>query len=285
MMGTLRSLAIMCVLAAPALAQPKGSPQVTPNAMQVASDLVKKAIAKSQAGDHSGAIDLYLQAYQLSPQHALLSNVANEYLEMKKSYEALKYFCMYLEKDPTGTNATYVTSKAKSIEIEMGNSDVTDATVCKPKVKKDPKETPPKDEPKKEPITTPTTGSVETGSDSGKGMRYAGLGIAGAGAIAIGLGAYFGLQAKKIADDITHHCDGFPPNMCPAWDNNIKQIEEEGRSDNTKFIVLTIAGGAAIITGTALFIVGRKKPSEQNRVTFTPVATGDTVGFVLDGRF
>src|SRR5258706_10262291 len=135
MMGSLRSLAVLCALAAPTLAQPKSPPQVTPNAMQVASDLVKKAIAKSQAGDHNGAIDLYLQAYQLSPQHALLSNVANEYLDLKKPYEALKYFCMYLDKDPTGTNATYVTSKAKTIEIEQGNTDVTDATVCKPKKK------------------------------------------------------------------------------------------------------------------------------------------------------
>lgn len=281
MMGSFRSLAILCAAAAPAVAQPKSppSPQVTPNAMQVASDLVKKAIAKSQQGDHNGAIDLYLQAYQLSPQHALLSNVANEYLEMKKSIEALKYFCMYLEKDPTGTNATYVTSKAKALEIEMGNTDVTDATVCKPKTK-----APVEDKPIVDKQPPPITGTGEA-KDPGAGLKYAGLGVAAAGAVAVGLGVFFGFKAKQISDDITHHCDGFPPNMCPQWPDNIKQQEADGESYQTKQIIFLVAGGAAVATGTALYFIGRSKKPSAERMTFVPVATPDSVGFAFGKRF
>ena len=280
MMGSLRSLSVLGLLAAaPVFAQPKSPPPVTPNAMQVASDLVKKAIAKSQQGDHNGAIDLYLQAYQLSPQHALLSNVANEYLEMKKSVEALKYFCMYLEKDPTGTNATYVTSKAKALEIEMGNTDVTDATVCKPKVsaKED------------KPVPGPTTPPIEKppgGGDPGAPLKYAGLGVAAAGAVAVGIGVFFGFKAKQISDDITHHCDGFPPNMCPQWPDTIKQQEADGQSYETKQIVFLVAGGVAVAAGTALYFVGRsKKASSAERMTFVPVATPDSVGFAFGKSF
>ena len=58
--------------AAPALAQPRKDNRPP---QDVANDLVKQAIAKSQAGDHLAAIDLYLNAYSLIPQHILLSNV------------------------------------------------------------------------------------------------------------------------------------------------------------------------------------------------------------------
>ena len=63
-MGSYRGLVISGVLAiaAVALAQPK------PNADQLkqAGELVHKAIAKSQAGDHVLAIELYQQAYNVS---------------------------------------------------------------------------------------------------------------------------------------------------------------------------------------------------------------------------
>src|SRR5215510_8819840 len=104
MLGRPRALvvALASVLAAaPAMAQPK---QANRPPQDVANDLVKQAITKSQQGDHLAAIDLYLSAYSLVPQHTLLSNVGNEYQQAGKPVEALKYFCMYLDKDPTGTN-------------------------------------------------------------------------------------------------------------------------------------------------------------------------------------
>ena len=57
------------------------------------------AIAKSQANEHQGAIDLYLQAYAIVPLPVLLSNIGAEYQLITKPVEALKYFCKYLEAD------------------------------------------------------------------------------------------------------------------------------------------------------------------------------------------
>src|SRR5215218_2872589 len=122
-MGRPRALAAALaslLVASPVLAQPKTDQQK----QQLAGELVKKAITRSQEGDHLGAIDLYLQAYSLIPQHTLLSNVGNEYQQAQKPIEALKYFCMYLDKDPTGTNATYAQVKAKALQIELGNKNV-----------------------------------------------------------------------------------------------------------------------------------------------------------------
>src|SRR5258706_16382297 len=104
-------------LASTAHAQPR-SP--TDRDRQVAGELVKKAIAKSQAGDHSAAIDIYLQAYTIVPNSILLSNIGTEFQRIGKLPEALRYFCMYLDKDPSGANVPYATSRAKALQIELG---------------------------------------------------------------------------------------------------------------------------------------------------------------------
>ena len=77
MMGRPRALAACLaslLVASPVMAQPKSPPSRPPQ--ELANDLVKQAITKSQAKDHLGAIDLYLQAYSLIPQHTLLSTSA-----------------------------------------------------------------------------------------------------------------------------------------------------------------------------------------------------------------
>src|SRR5690606_28536963 len=87
------------LVASPALAQPAPEPTAAEKAK--AGDLVKKAIAKSQSGDHAAAIELYLESYKVIPTPLLLSNIGTEYQSAQKPIEALKYFCMYLKEDPT----------------------------------------------------------------------------------------------------------------------------------------------------------------------------------------
>ena len=56
----------------------------------LAGDLVKKAIARSQAGDHNAAIEIYLQAYTILPNPLLLSNIGAEFQQSGMPKEALK---------------------------------------------------------------------------------------------------------------------------------------------------------------------------------------------------
>lgn len=87
-MGSVRALAFALVVTAgigpgSALAQ-------TAKEKQKASELVKQVIAKSQAGDHDTAVQLYENAFKIVPQPLLLSNIgSNQALE--KPVEALKY--------------------------------------------------------------------------------------------------------------------------------------------------------------------------------------------------
>src|SRR5215510_1718489 len=93
---TFAALVGTALLAGHAVADPKPPSEKD---RQMASDLVKKAIARSRAGDHETAIEIYLQAYTLAPNSLLLSNIGAEFQQSNMLDEALKYFCMYLEKD------------------------------------------------------------------------------------------------------------------------------------------------------------------------------------------
>jgi hypothetical protein len=278
-MGRFCALALLLVTAI-AAAQP------SPAQKQQASNLVKQAITKSQQGDHETAIELYLQAYALIPQPLLLSNIGAEYQALPgKQVEALKYFCKYLDAEPTGSNASYATAQAKWLQQQLGNK-VDDKDVCHPAKEAPPPPPPPPDN------TGSGDGSQVTGTTDlggtpppaheggGHGLQYAGLGIAGAGAIGLGVGVYFGIQAKNVSDTITNH------KISDPWPAKIQQMEADGQSDENKQIAFMIGGGAALAAGTILYFVGRSHgTSSEEHISIAPVVTPTTAGFAIGGSY
>src|SRR5258706_16365754 len=102
-MGALRASCVaLLLMSSLAVAGNDPKPKPTQQQLQQAGDLVKKAIAKSQAGDHVLAIELYQQAYNIIPQPILLSNIGPEYQQAQQPVEAIKYICKDIESDPTG---------------------------------------------------------------------------------------------------------------------------------------------------------------------------------------
>src|SRR5882672_840776 len=229
-MGSPRSLVVVvaALLVAPvlALAQPKNPP--TDEQKKQAGDLVRRAIAKSQAGEHATAIDLYLQAFNIVPNAVLLSNIGTEYEQAKLPNDALKYFCKYLDADPNGQLAQNAIQQAKALQAQLGNTITDDKDVCKPKKATPPPPPPPPPPPDKK-ITTGTTGGgtetgagsgsdagtgsgsgaeaevggpVDTGSAPGKTMRTTGLAVGAVGIVLLGIGGYYGLKAKSLNDQI-----------------------------------------------------------------------------------
>ena len=254
---------LVCSLATVAAADPPTDKQ-----KKEAGDLVKKAIAKSQQGDHAAAIELYEKANSIAPNPILLSNIGSEYQQLQKPVEALDYFCKYLAADPTGSNVSYATAQAKTLQIQLGNSAVDDKDVCKPQQ--------PAAKPPEKPLEQPAQPVGSEQNHPGQTLTYAGLGAGAAGAIALGAGIYFGLKAKSISDSITNH------NPMEPWPTDIKTQESDGKSDNTKMYIFTIAGGALIAGGAVLFYLGHEKDREA---AIAPTATPTSVGLAVSGRF
>lgn len=159
MTGGSRKLAVLwmpavmlCLSRGPALSDPRPG---NDKDRQVASDLVKRAIARSSAGDHAGAIKIYLEAYTLSPNSLLLSNIGAEFQQDGMYKEALEYFCKYLQEDPAGTNAPYARSQAKILQRQLGRKKVGDRDLCA---------SPPRDRDKDD----DATGDIVARSDTGR---------------------------------------------------------------------------------------------------------------------
>lgn len=285
-MGTLRAAVVVAFGAsvATALLVPAAA-LAGPTAKQKAkaSELVKQAIAKSQAGDHETAASLYEDAFKIIPQPLLLSNIGSEYQAMQKPVEALKYFCKYIEADPTGSNISFATAQAKILYIELGGvTTVTDDEVCKPIVKPPPpKEPDPVVEDKKPApiveVVTPPREDAPTASP----LRWVGVGLGVVGIGVFGGGVYFGMKAGDISDQITNH------NPAEPWPRNIAQLEADGASYEKKQIALMVGGGVAVVAGVALYFIGGPKARREGAasVSITPVATPDTLGFAASGRF
>ncbi len=113
---------------------------------------------------------------------------------------------------------------------------------------------------------------------AGRGMRFAGLGVAGVGLLSVAVAVKFGLDSKNISNELDEH-DG-------AWTSELLAKEDEGKSAETKMIVFAAVGGVAIAAGATLYVLGHMagKRAEES-IALTPVLSDDTVGWAVSGSF
>jgi hypothetical protein len=281
-MGSSRATALALIVATTtAQAQPKPSQAQ----IQQAGDLVKKAIAKSQAGDHTLAIELYQQAYNVIPTPILLSNIGSEYQQAQKPADAVVYFCKYLTAEPTGSGAQFATTQVKSMQIELGK-DVDDSDVCHPKAKP-PAPTPPVTDPALTGTNFgPAGGPVDHGNDHpGRTLEISGIVVAAAGAIALGVGIHYALEGRALDNDIRDH----DPNT--NWPDSyegvpIKKWDEQGHAWNVDAAVWSAIGGAVLVGGVVMIAVGASKHSPtEHEARLIPTAGSHDAGLAVVGRF
>jgi len=267
-------------LVRPAIAQPPA----TAKQRRAANELTVKGIAKTDAGDYSAAINLYLQAYSIAPDSVLLSNIGAAFQKSGNLPEALRYFCMYLQKEPAGENAPYVTSQVKAVQLQLGNKTVDDSDVCappKPEPRPPAREaSPPVQAPAIE--TAPPEHHATEPAESSRGrskLTYVGLATGIVGLAAIGFGAYEGVQAQNITDQINRQPAGMP------WPDDIQDLQRRGQSDENRQIGFLIGGGVLVTTGAILFWLGRSDGSSSRPADAALRLSPTTNGFTVSGLF
>lgn len=302
--AVLLASAVLACAVRPALAQPTSAKQ------KEASDLVNKAIAKSEAGDHQAAIKLYNEAYDRAPNALLLSNIGAQYKELGQWEDALEYFCRYLKEDPGGINAAFARSQAKIVQRQLGRKRVDSKDPCAAPPAQDATDRPmPTDDTTgpRRPIKprSPPAGTEPTEEGAGPGavkpaappprppaeeptakvaasgnpvLMYTGLAAGIAGIAAGGLGVYYGIQGKSISDMINSHPKDQP------WQEDIRAKMREGERDNRLQAGYLIASGVLVAAGVVLYVVGRPDATEHASdriVRVVPTANGA----VVFGRF
>jgi hypothetical protein len=108
------------------------------------------------------------------------------------------------------------------------------------------------------------------------GMEVAGVATGAAGVVALGVGTYFGLHARKLNEDSKAGCDG------DACFPDARQQRLDAISAGNWSTLAFIVGGVLVAGGATLFVLGRSRESGL-QVAATGSADGGTL-FVA-GRF
>jgi tetratricopeptide (TPR) repeat protein len=106
----------------------------------------------------------------------------------------------------------------------------------------------------------------------GRGKRFAGYAVGGAGVVLALTGVYFGAKARRLGDEVSDECrDGCDWNL-------VKDKDAEGKSAETTQYILYGVGAAAIVAGGVLWWMGNSEAKRSN-VAVTPTHGGAAVSW------
>jgi hypothetical protein len=199
---------------------------------------------------------------------------------MKRLQWALTYYCQFLMIAKDAPSIEEARAQARAVHVELGRPNTnSDEEVCHGQADAGPP--PPSASPPPEP-TKPPPVEPAAPADEGSGIstpQMASIGVAGLGVIALGIGIYYGLEARSLDNEITNHPVDEP------WPVDLRDLEARGESYNRRAIVLMAGGGILAAAGVAGFFLFRETSPAPDTVTFAPAIAPDTLGFAASGRF
>jgi tetratricopeptide (TPR) repeat protein len=114
----------------------------------------------------------------------------------------------------------------------------------------------------------------EPGPRKGGGLKIGGLVTAGVGLAAFATGIVFGLSSQAAADEVEKAVMNGE-----EWTPELADRDASGRSAATLSTVSFVIGGACLVTGTVLYILGAKQASKSERHTsIVPVVSPEMTG-------
>ncbi|HTL34018.1 MAG TPA: tetratricopeptide repeat protein [Kofleriaceae bacterium] len=235
-------------------------------------DLLAQAAAKSHAGDHMAAIELYERVYRQESSMDLLVTIGNEYRKAGKADEALQNYCAYLAIEPNGDEAVFAAGEVASLEIALGRAG---GGVCVPgSVPTVPAE------PMLPPIMPPAVRQGPPTTNSSLSQReLAGIVTGAAGLVGLATGIYYGAQSKDISDQISNHSPATP------WPSNIKDLERDGQHYETMQNIFLVGGAIATGVGVYLTVTGHAHRIANERISVSPELLQQGGGLAVSGGF
>jgi hypothetical protein len=251
--------AIAVALAGTAAAQPK------PDETQQAATLYAKGKRHFDIAEYAAAIAAWKEAYLLSSEPLLLFNIAQAHRLAGDCGQANRFYLNYKRVAPRPANQAELDSAmAKCAGIEPATGDTT--PVNPPPIPVEPAPPPPA------PSSPPETVEV----DQGRTLRYSGLAVAGAGAVAAIIAIVYAVRASEKADEIAGLPAGTP------WSKELDQVQADGQSAQTRARVFGVVSAVGLIGGAAVWYYGRTKSNVKVDVT---VATSGAASVSMSCAF
>ena len=267
----------------------QGAPAASPNAAAADAALAEgRRLYDLQEWDK--AIAKFKEAYTLRDDAAALFNIAQSYRLKGDCSSALSFYKTFKRKFPNEKAAEkadkFIADMEACAKTQPATTTTTPPAITTTTTPEKPVVTVPPPTTVTPPVTTtaptstPAAPPLEQPESGRSGMRTASYVLFGVGAAGIVSGVVFGLKAKSKASDAEDPPP--PPNdaNAPTWDPS---IQSAGRRDNKIAIASFAVGGAAIVGGAVLFVLGGKKSTESSAMTFVPADGGGTM--VYAGRF
>lgn len=218
-------------------------------------------IAAHDRGDYDQAIALFEQAYAELPHPALFFNLAQAHRLAGHSEQALGLYRRYLAAVPDGELAAEARTWITNLEKERGRAEPAAAPPKGPAPA--PGLPPPADPAKPSPVPR----------NDQRALRYGAYGAAAASAIAIGIGAFYGIKANDISDELSQ------PNVVYR-----ESRFQEGESAQTAMFVWYGVGGA-LLTGAAVLYFVSNAGEETPATAWIPTVGPDGAGISWSARF
>lgn len=119
----------------------------------------------------------------------------------------------------------------------------------------------------------------------GHGRRIAGVVLAGAGVVGVGVGLWFGKQVLDLQGEAEDACGGAGTVVpCSGDATRAQALVDDARGKATIADVAMGAGAALVIGGVILYATA-PRDAERPAVSVAPLVGGDRVGVSFAGRF
>jgi tetratricopeptide (TPR) repeat protein len=204
------------------------------------------------------------QAYELRPKPTLMFNIASTYRRAGDSAEAIEHYKKYLEIAPA--DAPY-RSLAEDAVINLQR--VIDAEKRAAEAEKRATTQP-----------APPPPAPRASASRGTGLiRWTGAGLAGVGAVSLGVGLYRGFEARDLQGRFESLVGG------NQWTQELEDDYRRGESLERQAIIFSVVGGVALAVGGGLLVAGLLQSGDDSPVAVAPFITGNRAGLAIAGGF
>jgi tetratricopeptide (TPR) repeat protein len=227
-----------------------------------------------EIGAYDEAIKEYGEAYRLIDDPALLFNLAQAHRFAGHTVEALRAYRMFLLKLPNTPNRSEVESRIADLQSQMASQPKPTRQPASPEPAVSepvPSGAPPSGRPQ----STVSSPAQATAPGARKKLIAGGI-VAGVGVLGGIGGIVCGVLAQNAGNSVTHAAQ-----TQQAFDYNTYRT---GQSEQAAEIALLAIGGAAVVAGTTVMIVG-KRQSIRAHAWLQPFAGPRASGLSFAGAF
>lgn len=218
------------------------------------------------------AIAKFKEAYRIKPEAKSLFNIAQAFRLKGDCVEAINFYRTYKRNFPREKNLAKVDKFIVELEPCAKKAARQPDPIAPPEPPIEPRPQPqpwlqPRTQPEPQPVPQPEPRPIVTQPPRedrhvpGQTQRRVGIALGIVGAVVVGGGVYFGIQAQSYADDVTVGSG--------TWDQS---LEDSGKSANTNAKLMFGLGGAALAVGVIVFTTAPK--SKRRQVGLLPTNGG-----------